>query len=110
LIPMRRRGTTDSIVSLPPPTDVTSLEGRVEVSSDGQLVLQIPLAAGGDRLALYAKDVGEIDGEFLIVVNQAVARREAARRGWQHRLCRQRERQVHDHEKRRKRPGLARGG
>lgn len=38
------------------------------LSGDGQLALRIPLAVGGDKLAPYAKNVGQIDGDFLIVV------------------------------------------
>jgi hypothetical protein len=46
-----------------------SLEGPVELI-DGKLTLQIPLVAGGDKLALLAHGIGEIDGENLNVVLQ----------------------------------------
>ncbi len=52
----------------PPPTGVTSLKGTVEVLSDGQLALQIPLVVGGDKLARFAGRIGQVDGEFLVVV------------------------------------------
>jgi hypothetical protein len=44
-----------------------SLEGPVEVE-DGQLVLRIPLAAGGDKLAPLARGIGEVRGGDLVVV------------------------------------------
>jgi hypothetical protein len=50
-------------------TDVVSLEGPIELH-DGKLVLRIPLAAGGDKLAAYARGIGDVDGEFLTVVIQ----------------------------------------
>ena len=46
-----------------------SLEGPVELI-DGRLTLQIPLAAGGDKLGPLARGIGEIDGENLNVVIQ----------------------------------------
>ncbi len=49
--------------------NVISIEGPVELL-DGQLVLQIPLVAGGDKLAPFAKGIGEVDGDFLNVVVQ----------------------------------------
>ncbi len=49
--------------------DSVSLEGPVELY-EGQLALRIPLAAGGDRLAPYARGVGQVDGEYLAVVIQ----------------------------------------
>lgn len=55
-------------MSLPPPTELTSLQGQIEVLSDGQLALQIPLVVGGDKLAPFAKGIGRVDGEFLVVV------------------------------------------
>ncbi len=48
-------------------TDVISIEGPVELI-DGQLMLRIPLAAGGDKLAPLARGIGETDGEYLTVV------------------------------------------
>lgn len=49
--------------------DVVSLEGPVEVVN-GELVILIPLDAGGAVLAPLANGIGEIDGEFLKVVVQ----------------------------------------
>jgi len=46
-----------------------SLEGPVELI-DGRLTLQIPLAAGGDKLATLARGIGEVVGENLVVVIQ----------------------------------------
>ncbi|MEK6642307.1 MAG: hypothetical protein AABZ08_00230 [Planctomycetota bacterium] len=46
-----------------------SLEGPVELI-DGRLVLRIPLAAGGDKLAPFACGISESDGEYLNVVIQ----------------------------------------
>jgi hypothetical protein len=50
-------------------TDSISLEGPVELVN-GKLMIRIPLAVGGDRLAPLAGGIGEIDGEYLIVVIQ----------------------------------------
>ncbi|HZT07804.1 MAG TPA: hypothetical protein VFC51_12290 [Chloroflexota bacterium] len=47
-----------TIVPIPPPTEVTSLKGRVEVLSDGLLTLRIPLAVGADKLAPFAGRYG----------------------------------------------------
>jgi hypothetical protein len=52
---------------LPPPAEVTSLKGRVEVLGDGQLGLRIPLAVGGDKLTPFARSIGRTDGDFLVV-------------------------------------------
>ncbi|MEA3188343.1 MAG: hypothetical protein QOD99_2173 [Chthoniobacter sp.] len=49
--------------------DEISVEGPVELI-DGKLTLQIPLGAGGDKLAPFARGIGEIDGENLNVVIQ----------------------------------------
>lgn len=49
--------------------EVVSLEGPVEIV-DGELAVLIPLEAGGDVLASFAKGIGEIDGNFLKVVIQ----------------------------------------
>jgi hypothetical protein len=46
--------------------DVTSLSGPVE-SIDGKLVLQIPLAAGGDRLVEASRGIGTIVEDCLQV-------------------------------------------
>lgn len=45
------------------------LEGPVELV-DGQLMLRIPLAAGGDQLVSPARGIGESDGEYLNIVIQ----------------------------------------
>lgn len=50
-------------------SELISLEGPVEWI-DGKLTLQIPLAAGGDKLATLARGIGETDGENLNVVIQ----------------------------------------
>lgn len=50
-------------------SDVISLEGPIELV-DGKLILRIPLAAGGDRLAPFARGIGESDSEYLNVVIQ----------------------------------------
>jgi hypothetical protein len=44
-----------------------SLEGPLELI-DGKLTLQIPLSAGGDKLAPLARGIGEIQGDNLVVV------------------------------------------
>jgi hypothetical protein len=49
--------------------DYISLEGPLE-SIDGQLVLRIPLEAGGDKLAPFARGIGEIEDGCLKVVIQ----------------------------------------
>jgi len=46
-----------------------SLEGPVELI-DGKLTLQIPLVAGGDKLAPLARGIGEILSQDLVVVIQ----------------------------------------
>ena len=48
---------------------IVSIEGPVELH-DGQLMLRIPLDAGGDVLAPYAEGIGEISGNTLNVVIQ----------------------------------------
>ena len=50
-------------------TEVISLEGPVELVN-GKLMIRIPLALGGDKLAPFARGIGEVDGEFLNVVIQ----------------------------------------
>jgi hypothetical protein len=47
--------------------DITSLKGPVEKLGD-DLVLRIPLEAGGDRLVECSKGIGEVHGAFLEVV------------------------------------------
>lgn len=47
--------------------DVTSLEGPVE-QVEGNLVLLIPLDAGGDQLIEVAHGVGEVEGDNLKVI------------------------------------------
>lgn len=47
--------------------EIITIQGPVELY-DGQLVLRIPLACGGDKLAPYAKGIGEIEGDFLQIV------------------------------------------
>ena len=46
-----------------------SLEGPLE-SIDGELMLRIPLGAGGDKLAPLALGIGEVEGDYLKVVIQ----------------------------------------
>jgi hypothetical protein len=46
-----------------------SLQGQVELIND-KLTLRIPLAVGGDKLAQAARGIGEIQGEYLIVIIQ----------------------------------------
>ncbi len=46
--------------------EITSIVGPVE-SIDGQLMLRIPLAFGGAELAKYARGIGEIQDDLLIV-------------------------------------------
>ena len=46
-----------------------SIGGPVE-EIDGQLMLRIPLEAGGTELASVARGIGEIRGELLVVVIQ----------------------------------------
>ena len=47
-------------------TEIVSLTGPVE-EIDGELVLLIPLRAGGDTLALAARGIGQVKGDFLKV-------------------------------------------
>jgi hypothetical protein len=46
-----------------------SLKGPV-LKVDGQLVLLIPLAAGGDEFITCSRGIGFIEGEFLKIVIQ----------------------------------------
>jgi hypothetical protein len=47
--------------------DFTYLEGPVE-KIDGELVLLIPLEAGGDQLIECSRGISALEGEFLKVV------------------------------------------
>ena len=47
--------------------DVMSLEGPV-LKINGELVLMIPLSAGGDELVDCSRDISELQGEFLKIV------------------------------------------
>ncbi len=49
--------------------DVISIEGPVELV-DGNLMLRIPLSAGGDQLAPLATRIGRIEGDCLCVIIQ----------------------------------------
>jgi hypothetical protein len=46
--------------------DIVSLEGPVELV-DGELVVRIPLSAGGDKLAPLARGIGQVIGDCLVV-------------------------------------------
>jgi hypothetical protein len=48
-------------------SDYFSLKGPV-LKLDGQLVLLIPLAAGGDEFITCSRGIGVVEGEFLKVV------------------------------------------
>jgi hypothetical protein len=50
-------------------SDTVSIEGPVELIN-GRLVLRIPLAAGGDKLAPLAKGIGTVDHNHLILTIQ----------------------------------------
>ncbi len=47
--------------------DFISIEGPVELI-DGKLTLRIPLEVGGTKLAPLARDIGEIEGNYLNVI------------------------------------------
>jgi hypothetical protein len=47
--------------------NIISIEGPVERIGD-DLTIQIPLSAGGSVLAPFAKGVGQIEGDYLVVV------------------------------------------
>jgi hypothetical protein len=49
--------------------NVTSLQGPVE-KVDGQLVLFIPLSAGGDQFIECSKGISEVQGEYLKIIIQ----------------------------------------
>jgi hypothetical protein len=44
-----------------------SIEGPVE-RIDGNLILRIPLSAGGEQLSPSARGIGQIEGEYLCVL------------------------------------------
>ena len=48
-------------------SDFISIEGPIEIEPAG-LTLRIPLDAGGRELAPYAKGIGGIEGDDLVVV------------------------------------------
>ena len=50
-------------------TDFVSLEGPVQLVA-GKRVIRIPISAGGDQLAPFAREIGETNGEYLTVVIQ----------------------------------------
>jgi len=47
--------------------EVMSLEGPV-LKINGELVLMIPLSAGGDELADCSRGISELQGEFLKII------------------------------------------
>ena len=47
--------------------ETISIEGPV-VAHEGQLALRIPLAAGGDKLAPLAREIGTVDSEYFTVI------------------------------------------
>jgi hypothetical protein len=49
---------------------MVSIGGPVE-QIDGQLVLRIPLNAGGRELAACSRGIASIEGDFLVVVLQS---------------------------------------
>ena len=49
--------------------DTISIGGPVE-KRDGQLMLRIPLEAGGRDLVDCARGIGTVEGDFLVVVIQ----------------------------------------
>lgn len=53
----------------PDARDVVSIEGPVDLEN-GQLTLRIPLIEGGDKLAPYAKGIGEVIGDELVIIIQ----------------------------------------
>ncbi len=50
--------------------NVTSLRGPVEYEG-GELVLNIPLAAGGDQLVASSRGIGVVDGAVLRIILRA---------------------------------------
>ncbi len=44
--------------------DVTSLQGPIE-KIDGQLMLRIPLEAGGEQFIECSRGIGKVHGEYL---------------------------------------------
>ena len=49
--------------------ETISLHGQVELINES-LVLRIPLAGGGDKLAPFARRIGKIEGDYLVVIIQ----------------------------------------
>jgi hypothetical protein len=49
--------------------DFISIEGPVELVSS-ELMIRIPLSAGGDQLAPLAREIGQIEGDCLCVIIQ----------------------------------------
>ena len=47
--------------------EVMALEGAV-MKVNGELVLFVPLSAGGDELVACSRGIGEVQGEFLKIV------------------------------------------
>jgi formylmethanofuran dehydrogenase subunit D len=48
-------------------SDIISLEGPLELM-DGELVVCIPLNAGGDKFVALTKQIGRVVGENLVIV------------------------------------------
>lgn len=48
-------------------TEIISIRGPIE-KIDGQLVLMIPLDAGGKELVECSRGIGQVEGEFLKVI------------------------------------------
>lgn len=54
-------------------SDIVSLEGPIELEN-GELVVRIPLALGGDKLAPLATQIGRIDGaDFVVIIKPWLA-------------------------------------
>jgi hypothetical protein len=47
-------------------SESVSIEGPIDLEN-GRLILRIPLEAGGDKLAPFAKGIGEVEGDELVV-------------------------------------------
>ena len=50
-------------------SDIIYIEGPVELI-DGQMMLRIPLSAGGDRLVSVARGIGHVKDDHLCVLIQ----------------------------------------
>ena len=83
-------------------SETISIEGPVELV-EGKLTLQIPLAAGGDKLAPLARGIGEVVGEGARRGDSALARTEASH--WRRQSCSHRQLQwkVYDYTQREER-------